>query len=106
MTTQLRYVFDLDGTLCTQRQDGRYELAEPMRDRIAAVNRLYDEGHLIIIDTARGNGTGYEWQQRTARQLQRWGLKYHHLYTQRKPWAHFYIDDRGMSDRRFFDDRI
>ena len=54
----MRYCFDIDGTICTPGTCGKcvYEGATPKRDRIAAVNKLYDEGHYIIYMTARAMG--------------------------------------------------
>ena len=46
----MKYVFDIDGTLCTTNKDCDYEKVEPIADRIKIVNRLYDEGHKIILD--------------------------------------------------------
>ena len=62
------YCFDLDGTLCTNT-DGEYEKALPFYDRIQVVNRLYDSGHTIIIETARGSVTKINWFESTTNQL-------------------------------------
>lgn len=100
------YCFDLDNTLCTivKNKQGHkeYNLAQPMNDRIAVVNKLYDEGHLIKIDTARGAETGIDWTKFTENQLEMWGVKYHLLRVGKKLHANFYIDDKGMSDKEFF----
>lgn len=95
------YVFDLDGTLCTQ-PDGEYSRAEPYPERIEKVNRLYDEGHLIYIDSARGSRTGINQDQFTEDQLKRWGVKYHILRTGVKFFGHQYIDDKAILDKDFF----
>ena len=88
---------DLDNTLC--RTDGlNYEGAEPMPDRIAVANRLYDEGNRIIIWTARGAVTGVTlalWSL-TKRQLKAWGVKYHELKLD-KPYFDLLVDDRALS---------
>ena len=49
------YVFDIDGTICTNTL-GEYDKAEPIAPRINVVNELYDSGHKIIFQTARGMG--------------------------------------------------
>ena len=49
------YVFDLDGTLCTLTS-GDYVDADPITKNIRKVNDLYNDGHTIIIYTARGMG--------------------------------------------------
>lgn len=92
----MRYCFDLDGTLCeTEAMD--YEAAQPIPARIEAVNTLHDKGHYIVIDTARGNGTGDDWYEVTRDQLDKWGVKYDELHVGTKPWADMYVDDRGAN---------
>jgi len=101
----MRYCFDLDGTLCSQRVKD-YQNAEPFMDRVHAVNRLYDAGHYIIIDTARGSGAtkGKDWHDITDSQLKSWGLKYHELRTAVKFSADIYVDDKGQHCDDFFED--
>lgn len=89
------YCFDIDGTICTTTE-GEYERAEPYSDVIAAVNALYDEGHRIILHTARGSTTGISWRELTENQLWKWGVKYHEL-SFGKPTADVYIDDKAMN---------
>lgn len=93
--------FDLDGTLCSNT-NGKYEQAVPMVDRIAAVNKLYEAGTIVRIDTARGTTTGQDWHDFTAKQLQGWGVKYHTLRTGVKMQADLYVDDKGFPDGVFF----
>ena len=94
------YCFDLDGTLCTNTE-GAYADAEPFLDRIQKVNELFESGNHIYIFTARGTVTGIDWRSLTEEQLKKWGVKHHELQLG-KPFAHVYIDDRGMSDKEFF----
>ena len=51
------YCFDLDGTLVTQTQDEdgkmHYSEALPIFQSIQKLRVLYEEGHNIIIQTAR-----------------------------------------------------
>jgi len=102
------YCFDLDGTLCEIKKGPKglkeYGKALPMWDRIKKVNQLYDEGHLIKIETARGRQTDQEWEEFTKNQLAEWGLKYHVLRVGVKMHANLYIDDKGINDRDFFKD--
>ena len=45
------FVFDLDGTLCKttpQGQNNMYMEAIPYKSRIEAVNKLFEEGNIII----------------------------------------------------------
>ena len=54
----MRYVVDIDGTICTpgKTEETRYTQALPIQDRIDKINRLYDEGHTVVYLTARGMG--------------------------------------------------
>jgi len=98
------YCFDLDGTLCTTVKDGNYLEAKPLRDRIGIVNKLYSDGHSIIIDTARGSVTRKDWKDVTERQLREWGIQYTRLKTGTKTAADVYIDDKGISASLYFND--
>lgn len=96
----MRYVFDLDGTLCrTEGMD--YTDAMPDEIMIGLLNALHDAGHTIIIDTARGSGAGEKWHLRTATQLNEWGVRYHTLRTGVKIPADVYVDDRALSPGMF-----
>lgn len=104
----MTYVFDIDGTICTLTS-GNYELAEPYKDRIDAINLLYDEGNTIIFHTARGMGRSNNsatfaervFKKKTEKQLRTWGVKYHDLFMG-KPSGDIYIDDKGKKDEDFF----
>ena len=105
----MTYVFDIDGTLCTL-SDGVYENAEPVSYRIKKVNELYNSGHTIILNTARGMGRTKNnsllaesmFREITEKQLEEWGVKYHKLFMG-KPSGDLYIDDKGEKDEDFFD---
>jgi len=99
------YCFDLDGTLCTIVKDGDYSKAKPLKDRICIVNRLYSEGHTIIIDTARGSVTKKDWRYTTEQQLREWCVQYHTLYVGTKVASDVYIDDKGISASLYFNDK-
>ena len=98
----MKYCFDLDGTLCETLSgpDGhgmRYEESTPYPFMIEQVNRLYDEGHKIIIMTARGRGSGINWTEWTTNQLDMWKVKYHELEPMfHKPTADLFIDDKRI----------
>ncbi len=102
------YVIDIDGTISNCPM-GQYELSEPMMDRIAYINELYDRGHIIKYFTARGMGRHkdmvnkvYEdFYELTENQLNEWGCKYHELILG-KPSGDVYIDDKGINDAVFF----
>jgi ribonucleotide monophosphatase NagD (HAD superfamily) len=89
------YCFDIDGTLCTNT-DGDYESAEPFPDVIEAINALFEQGHRILLNTARGGTTKIDWTETTKRQLDEWGVRYHEL-TFGKPSADVFIDDRAIN---------
>lgn len=91
------YCFDLDGTLCTQTYGGKYAEAQPIRKAIEEVNRLFDEGCKIIIDTGRGSSSGIDWKSLTCEQLESWGLRYHELHVGRKISADVFIDDKSIN---------
>jgi len=91
------YVFDLDGTLC-DTTGGLYNDSQPMEARIERVRGLEDEGHRIIVSTARGP----RWEDLTRRQLLEWGVPFHTLYVGTKPYADFYIDDKAINVEEFF----
>lgn len=106
----MKYVVDIDGTVCSVT-GGKYEEALPNQDRIAKINKLYDEGNQIIYLTARGMGRSGDnadlakrmFYELTKHQLDRWGCKYHKLVLG-KPSGDYYIDDKGMNANDFFGD--
>lgn len=95
------YCFDLDGTLC-DTEGGEYESSTPIQERINYVNKLYDDGHTVYVETARGSVTRIDWHDFTVDQLDSWGLKYHKIRTGTKFHADVFIDDKGLSDKQFF----
>ena len=90
----MKYVVDIDGTICTQAEN--YAEAMPLLNRIERINQLYDEGHTIVYFTARGTETGIDWREITERQFKMWGVKYHDLIFG-KPAADYYLDDRMLN---------
>jgi phosphoglycolate phosphatase-like HAD superfamily hydrolase len=99
------YCFDLDGTLCSN-ESLDYNEAKPFVDRIAMVNKLYDDGHTILIETARGSVSGVNWRDITEAQLNNWGVKHHTLRVGVKLAADIYIDDKAIKDIDFFYNNI
>ena len=105
---KLTYVFDIDGTLCTL-SNGIYKNATPILYRIIKVNELYNSGHKIVLNTARGMGRTKNnallaeklFRELTEKQLDDWGVKYHKLFMG-KPSGDVYIDDKGEKDEDFF----
>jgi len=106
-----RYVFDIDGTICTPCP-GKYLEAKPYENRIKKVNSLFDQDNHIVFFTSRGmtgaNGNVSLCYERyydiTKRQLIEWGVKYHQLIMG-KPAAEFYVDDHAWNDKDFFEEK-
>jgi len=101
--------FDLDGTIChtdeTLPIPERYyqSTVEPViRD---VIQRMYQRGHTIIIDTARASSaTGlnkywkrYRMKLVTMKQLKEWKVPYHRLRVGVKFPADLYIDDKATT---------
>jgi hypothetical protein len=95
------YCFDLDGTLCSNT-NGDYERAKPFYERINIVNKLFKDGNIILIDTARGSTTKIDWFDLTKKQLEDWGVMYNQLRVGIKLNADIFIDDKGINDKIFF----
>jgi len=89
---KLIYV-DIDGTICTT--EGGYDNAKPIPANIAKVNKLYDEGNIIVYWTARGGNTGKDWSELTGIQLVEWGCKFHDVIMRQKPSYDLLIDDKS-----------
>ena len=106
--SKLTYVFDIDGTLLSLT-NGEYQNALPILKRIKKVNELYDDGHTIILNTARGMGRTKNdakaakdmFEDLTKKQLDKLGIRYHHLFLG-KPAGDIYVDDKGIKDEDFF----
>ena len=100
------YVFDLDNTLCDTKKklDGNWDYlnSEPFQERIDLVNKLYDEGHKIIIETARGCVSKKNWYEQSYNQLVSFGLKFHELRAGVKFNADFFVDDKAINSNDFF----
>ena len=99
----MRYAFDIDGTICTNRDELRIEKNDdsityldmkPYSKRIQLINKLYDQGHEIVYWTARGGTTNIDWSDLTKKQLNEWCCKYTRIETQKKPYYDLFIDDK------------
>ena len=108
----MRYCIDIDGIICSPTVGRDYASAQPWRDRIDVVNKLYDEGNYIIYFTARAMGrfagdpdapakATALMKDLTELQLRVWGCKYHELILG-KPHADLFIDDKGVNCNDFF----
>jgi hypothetical protein len=83
----------------------QYDLAQPSKENIAKINKLYDEGWYVVYWTARGGSQksislGKCYYQFTWSQLESWGCKFHDLSTGSKgkyikPACDLVIDDKA-----------
>lgn len=103
--TKYRFCFDIDNTLVTfPKTSGDYSTVEPISKTINFCNFLYDQGHTIILHTARrmkthrGNVGSViaDISKITIDTLEKFGIKYNELYFG-KPYADFYIDDLSIN---------
>lgn len=100
---QLTFIYDLDETLCTKKKpDETYSDVKPIQPMIDQLNKFYDEGNIIIIQTARNmltqhNDIGRVIQnvgEDTLRWLREHKVKYHSIQFG-KPFGCIYIDDKA-----------
>jgi len=110
MSKQKTIAFDLDDVLCHRPNQfeelgpSKYSYCVPNDEMIEMANSLYDEGHKIVIYTARGmsqfNGNVTEvYSQlytKTLKHLGEWGLKYHQL-VMGKIHYDIFIDDKAVN---------
>ena len=93
MGSKRTFCFDIDGVIASIAPDNDYRKSSPITDTVRLINRLFENGHRIVLFTARGSMTGIDWEPTTAMQMREWGVPYHELRFG-KPAADFYIDDR------------
>jgi len=93
------HVLDIDDTLLYSNYDAeknKYMLKGADIELVNLVNKLYDNGDTIIIETAR------HWNHfsKTIEQLKECGIKYHSLVMGRSP-ADYYVNDKGVTPEEF-----
>jgi len=93
---------DIDETICYYEGDRDYKLALPCESRIKKINKLHDDGNVIIYWTARGTLSQINWFQVTINQLNKWGCKYNEL-RMGKPAYDLFIDDKNINSDAFFE---
>jgi hypothetical protein len=101
----MKYMIDIDGTICTLTVNSNYVYAEPFVNRIAHFNDLYDQGHEIHYWTARGGTTGKDWSELTKKQLAEWNVKYTSV-SFKKPSYDIWIDDKAHNVDNYFNNLI
>tara|TARA_Y100000114_G_scaffold157162_1_gene187599 strand:+ start:6576 stop:6875 length:300 start_codon:yes stop_codon:yes gene_type:complete len=91
---------DIDNTIF-KTEGTEYHKSEPMLDRIEKINNLYDQGHEIVYWTARGTGSGIDWEVLTKAQFRRNKVKYSSLKFG-KPIYDLFIDDKNINSEDYF----
>jgi len=98
---KLTISIDVDGTVAdcsavifskVDKNPAELMKAVPIRGALAAVRRLYRQGHKIVFHSSRSENS----RRVTARWLRKHGFPFHHL-EMRKFVAHVYIDDRAIN---------
>ena len=92
------FCFDIDGTLLQTKYDvnNGYVVQWAKIELIALLNKLYNEGHTIIIQTGRH----WKWLQQTKQQLEDYGIQYHTL-VMGNVVADVYINDKAFLPEDF-----
>ena len=98
-----RFCFDIDNTLVTTI-GGDYKNSKPIPKAVEKVRRLYDEGHIIILLTARGHSSHVDYSEFTRKQMKEFGIPFHELIVGLKPSADYFIDDKGINAQDWLDD--
>lgn len=94
------YIVDIDNTICISSKSD-YANSKPIYERIAKINKLYDDGNTIIYWTARGGNSGIDWTDKTHSQLAAWGCKYNEI-RMNKPVYDLWIDDKAINSEEYF----
>jgi hypothetical protein len=94
------YIVDIDNTICIS-SNSDYANSQPIYERIAKINKLYDDGNTIIYWTARGGNSGIDWTDKTHSQLAAWGCKYNEI-RMNKPVYDLWIDDKAINSEEYF----
>jgi len=92
---------DIDETICNTPRNRDYTKSTPIKENIEKVNKLYEDGNIIIYWTARGTGSGKDWSDKTKEQLDEWGAKYN-VVKVGKPMYDLFICDKAINSRAFF----
>jgi dTDP-glucose 4,6-dehydratase len=87
---------DIDETICTYGEIRRYDLAIPIKENIDKINKLFNEGWIVVYWTARGSISGIDYKEFTMEQLTGWGCLFHDLICGNQK-GHFdlLIDDKS-----------
>ena len=87
---------DIDETICNTPGNPRvYEEAEPIQENIDKINKLYDEGNIVVYWTARGSRSKIDWYDLTKSHLEQCGAKHHELKCD-KPYYDLFVEDKSI----------
>lgn len=112
MNKELKFIFDIDGTLCpVKKAEERYEDLIPYDEMVCRLKEYHNAGAKIVLFTSR-NMNSYNGQigiinKMTAKVLLEWLDKWEIPYDELiygKPWpGHygFYVDDRAVRPDEF-----
>lgn len=73
-----------------------YAKSEPIIENIQKVNKMYENGHTIVMWTARGTLSNKNYFKMTYNQLMQFGVKFHEL-RMGKPAYDLLIDDKCIN---------
>ena len=99
----MRICIDLDGVIAELKKENEsYSDVKPVKGAIDKIKKLKENGHYIIIHTARHmktcDGNVYKVLTKVGKVTLDWLEKYQIPYDEivfGKPWADIYIDDNG-----------
>lgn len=96
----MKFKFDIDDTILFSnvKETGQYELIGANFPMIETINRLYDTGNTIILETGR------HWNhfEITQSQLLGAGVK-HHTLLMGKAVVDFYVEDKALRPDEFME---
>lgn len=113
----MRICFDLDDTLChgSKAVNGLTDYTDcwPHVTAAGMLRNLRAQGHVVIIQTARGMSTAggkvgtviKNVGLLTLQQLEEWGFEYDEIYFG-KPSADLYVDDKGQNALDFWNEQL
>lgn len=109
------FCFDIDGVICNnyKKKNINYKQSVPNFKSIDLINKIYDQGHKVIIFTSRYMGRNKDNKnlaikqgfKSTKKQLKTWGLKYNKLIFG-KPSYDFIIDDRSIDFKKNWHNKL
>jgi hypothetical protein len=96
----VKFKFDIDDTILFSDVDacGNYTIRSANFPLIERINRLYDTGNIIILETGRH----WNHMEITQSQLLAAGVKYHTLIMG-KPPVDYYVEDKAVTPEQFME---